>query len=85
MLFAIKQWVKVRISVKPDIINDGSVNLPLTFSQVFTVAGLVTDGLAVRTPSGYWVRAYTDYIHYAVVSTNQAFSSGDVEAIVIGR
>lgn len=79
------QWVNVWINAKPNILNEGSVTLPLTFSQAFTVAGLVTDGLAERTPTGYWVRAYTDHINYAIVSTNSAFSGGDVEAIVIGR
>ena len=80
-----KQWVNTRVSGKPNILNEGTVNLPLTLSQAFTVAGLVTDGLAERTPTGYWVRAYTDHIYYAVVSTNTAFNAGNVEAIVMGR
>ena len=79
------QWVNVWINAKPNILNEGSVTLPLTFSQVFTVAGLVTDGLADRTPTGYWVWPYTDRVYYAIVSNNSAFSGGHVEAIAIGR
>ena len=79
------QWVNTTVSAKPNIINDGSVSLPLTMSQAFTVAGLVTDGLAEETPTGYWVRAYVDRVNYSMVSTNSAFTGGYVEAIVVGR
>lgn len=82
--FVLKQWVNVSIAAAPNILNNGTVSLPLTFSNVFTVAGLVTDGLAEKAPSGYWLRAYNDHVYYSIVSTNSAFKSGDVEAIVVG-
>ena len=82
---ASRQWVNTTVSAKPNIINDGSVSLPLTMSQAFTVAGLVTDGLAEEAPTGYWVRAYVDRVNYSMVSTNSAFTGGYVEAIVVGR
>ena len=85
MLLQSRQWVNVTVSAKPNIINAGSVSLPLTMSQAFTVAGLVTDGLAETAPTGYWVRAYVDRVYYSVVSTNSLFNGGDVEAIVVGR
>lgn len=73
------------ITAKPEIVNNGSVNLPLTFSQVLSAAGLVTDGLGYKTPSGSWIRADISRINYSVVSNNTTFVGGNVEAIVIGR
>ena len=68
----------------PYILNNGNVSLPLTMSQAFTVAGVVTDGLAEKAPSGYWLRAYEDRVYYSMVSNNSAFNGGNVEAIVVG-
>ena len=69
----------------PNILNYGTVNLPLTLSQVFTAAGLVTDGLGNNQLQGNWIRATNQSITYQVVSQNPAFIGGAVQAIILGK
>ena len=74
----------MRKSFTAKTLNEGSVSLPISFSQVFTVAGLVTDGLGNSLLQGNWVKANTTAVTYQVVSENTSFSGGNVQAIVLG-
>ena len=70
--------------MSPNILNEGTVNLPLTLSQVFT-AGLITDGLGANQLQGNWIHASNQKVIYQIVSQNPVFTGGAIQAIVLGK